>query len=96
MEEGKFVHTSEIKSFTTAWFNNNEQNNSYYYFIVFEENLKMVRIIDYGDKTPLYNLTYFGHQEAEVTSVASSNGYLYVLRGAVKTIDVYKLTDLKV
>lgn len=39
----------------------------------------------------LVNITYLGHQEAEVTDIAAGNGYLYVLRGAVKTIDVFKL-----
>lgn len=56
----------------------------------------MVWIADYTRHQLLTTLSYEGHQEAEVTGLATSNGFLYVLRGAVKTIDVYRLSDCQI
>ena len=48
-------------------------------------------MIDFVRHKIVTNITYEGHQEAEIHHIASSNGYLYVLRRNIKTIDVYNL-----
>lgn len=53
----------------------------------------MVNIYDYTRKSKIAEITYKGDYEAEITSVASSNGFLYVLRKYAKTIDVYNLAQ---
>lgn len=45
-EEAKYAHNSAIVSFTTAFFYDGEGIN-YFYIMVFQENLKQIRIIDY-------------------------------------------------
>ena len=92
IEEAQYVHRSQISAFTTAFFLDKEIGFSYYYIMVFLEDLKLIRGYDFTNHRNFFNISYSGHMEAEVTSLASSNGYLYVLRKSVKTIDVYKLT----
>lgn len=91
-EQANYTHNSDIQAFTTAFFTDQEGFN-YFYFMVFKEDLKTIRIVDYSRHKYLMNITYVGHREAEITDIATSNGFLYVLRGAVKTIDVYRLKD---
>ena len=90
-EASKYNHTSKIISFATAYFEDQEDWN-YFFIIVFQDDRKTLQIIDFGRQERLVNITYSGQQEAEITDIATSNGYLYVLRGAVKTIDVYMLS----
>ena len=52
-------------------------------------------MIDFVRHKIVTNISYVGHQEAEISHIASSNGYLYVLRKNVKTIDVYNLKKCK-
>lgn len=61
--------------------------------MTFQNNLQTIRGYDFIRHRPLFNYTYNGQQESHISSLASSNGYLYVLRKAVKTIDVIKLSD---
>jgi hypothetical protein len=61
--------------------------------MVFENDRKIVYMLNYATHMEERKIVYPGRQEAEVTDVATSNGYLYILRGAVKTIDVYRLSD---
>jgi hypothetical protein len=72
-----------------------EQEYHHYFMMVLADDLQTVRIIDYKFGFTLRNISYFGHHEAEVTHLATSNGFLYVLRGAVKTIDVYRVFECR-
>lgn len=85
-----YNHSSRIRSFTSTFFTDTEGYN-YYYTIVFEGQNKVVHIYDFARQQLIAEITYTGSYDAEITSVASSNGFLYVLRRLAKTIDVYSL-----
>jgi hypothetical protein len=87
----KVAYPSAIASFATAGYMDPEQGYRHYFMFVLEEEENTVRVIDYSYGFELLNITYFGHYEAEITDIATSNGFLYVLRGIVKTIDVYQI-----
>lgn len=88
----EYQHDSRLTSFTTAFLIDSETNDwDYFYFMVLEGKRNEVRMIDFIRHKIVTNITYEGHQEAEIHDVASSNGYLYVLRKNIKTIDVYNL-----
>lgn len=59
--------------------------------MVFGDNKQVIRGFNSFRHRNTFNITYYGQQEAEITSLSASNGYLYVLRKSVKTIDVYKI-----
>jgi hypothetical protein len=85
-----YNHTSRIRSFTSSYFRDEEGWN-YYYSIVFEGQNKLVHIYDFLRQKLIAEISYRGDFEAEITSIASSNGFLYTLRKLAKTIDVYSL-----
>lgn len=93
-ELASFAHESEIVAFTTAFYLDDKLN--YFYIMVFQNNLKSIHIYGYNNEHKLeYVINYDGHYESEVTSLAYSNGFLYVLRAHEKSIDVYRLAECK-
>jgi len=85
-----YNHSSRIRTFASSYFTDQEGWN-YYYSIVFEGQNKVAHIYDFGRQQLIAEITYQGDYEAEITNIASSNGFLYVLRKYAKTIDVFSL-----
>ena len=79
-----------LEAFTTAYFTD-KRGYKYFYVFVFKNAPNVVRVIDYEKGHKLIALITYDHAYDYVTEVASSNGYLYVLRSFKKTIDVYSL-----
>lgn len=85
-----YNHTSRIRSFTSSFFRD-QQGWNYFYSMVFEGQNKVIHIYDFMRQLLIAEITYQGDYDAEITSIASSNGFLYALRKYAKTIDVYNL-----
>lgn len=85
-----YNHTSRVRSFTSSYFRDDDGWN-YFYSIVFEGQSKVIHIYDFMRQLLIAEVTYQGDYEAEITAIASSNGFLYALRRLAKTIDVYSL-----
>jgi hypothetical protein len=60
--------------------------------MVFEGENKAIYIYDFTANKLVAEIVYQGDYEAEVTQIATSNGFLYALRKYAKTIDVYSLS----
>ena len=85
-----YEHTSYISSFTSTFFTD-EDGWNYYYILAFEGERKVVHIYDFGRQRIIAEISYEGGYDAEVTSVAASNEFLYVVRKQAKTVDVFSL-----
>ena len=85
-----FNHTSCIRTFASSYFRS-ETGWSYYYSVVFEGENKKVHIYDFMRQQQIAEITNQGDYEAEITQIATSNGFIAVLRKMAKTIDVYSL-----
>lgn len=78
-----YNHTSRLRSFTSTIFRDDDGWN-YFYSLVLEGDSKRLRIYDYLKQKLIAELVYSGDFDAEITSIASSNGFIYVLRKYVK------------
>lgn len=85
-----YNHTSRIRSFASTYFKDDDGDN-YYFNLVFEEENKVLRINDFSRQKVIAIVNYTGDYEAEITSIAASEKYLYVLHKYGKTIDVFSL-----
>lgn len=58
---------------------------------MFEGQKNVVHIYDFFKQKIIAEITYSGLYESEITDIAASNGFLYVVRRQAKTIDSYSL-----
>ena len=79
-----------MSAFTTAYFRDEEGYN-YFYIISLANARHVAKIYDYTRHKQIASIEYYGHFDSNIAELAASNGYLYVLRKSVKTIDVYSL-----
>lgn len=85
-----YEHKSRIRAFASANFGD-QQGENYFYCIVLEENTRLLHIYDFDRVMIIAEITYEDDYTGEISSIASSNGFLYVLRKYAKAIDVYNL-----
>jgi hypothetical protein len=85
-----YNHTSRIRSFASTYFKDDDGDN-YFYNLVLEGENKVLHIYDFARQKIIATVTFTGDYEAEITSIAASEKYLYVLHKFGKTIDVFSL-----
>lgn len=51
----------------------------------------VANIYDYTRHKKVATIEYHGQYDAVISEMAASSGFLYILRSAIKTIDVYNL-----